>query len=170
MGAGTGRENALALLFSGARISHPPAAPHNRAPPSDQYVEGNILLAHKPPNRSWNPRGAGRRNQAPQPDYQAWERRPQWQTGARIKITRNVLMFKDPEGLRKPLLDIGVGLAANMDNTRVEPVLRAKFGDLVSIKVGAAGGWRIGTAPPSPTRGGGGGGGVSELRLYFLFG
>ncbi len=56
-------------------------------------------------------------------------------TGARIKITRNLLLFKDPEGRRKPWLDMGVGLAVEMDNTRLQPVARIKIKDIISIKV-----------------------------------
>ena len=57
-------------------------------------------------------------------------------TGARIKVTRNVMLFKDPEGRRRPWLDVGAGLAVDVDSMRLQPVARIKIRDMLSIKVG----------------------------------
>ena len=60
---------------------------------------------------------------------------PSSNTGARIKISRNFMWWKDPLGKHKPWLDIGAGLAADMDTQRLQPVARIKIRDLISIKV-----------------------------------
>lgn len=63
-------------------------------------------------------------------------------TGARVKITRNFLFGQDPERRSKPLVDLGVGVAVEMDQASMQPVARLKFKNLVSIKVRAGGqGW-----------------------------
>ena len=54
--------------------------------------------------------------------------------GARLKITRSFLTFKDPDG-GKPLIDVGVGASLEMDSQRVMPVARIKIKDFLSIQV-----------------------------------
>lgn len=60
-------------------------------------------------------------------------------TGARVKITRNFLFGQDPERRSKPLVDLGLGVAVEMDQASMQPVARLKFKNLVSIKVRVAG-------------------------------
>ena len=55
-------------------------------------------------------------------------------TGARIKVTRNVFFFKDPEAKRKPWLDFGMGLSLDMDGQRLLPLCRVRLGSVISIK------------------------------------
>ena len=55
-------------------------------------------------------------------------------TGARIKVTRNVFFFKDPEGKRKPWLDFGAGLSVDMDGQSLQPICRVRLGSVISVK------------------------------------
>ena len=86
-----------------------------------------------PPNGRGH-RGRKGRQEDPDPPLQAQLAAPSV-TGARIKVTRNVFFFQDPERKRKPWIDIGAGLAVDMDCQKLIPVARIKIGDLFSIKV-----------------------------------
>lgn len=138
------------------------------APPSNQYVEGNILFFHREGQRQQDPgegsgragrgRGRGARGvrgsrsgpiidtsnpfappqplqPSPSPIVKYDEDQPVSSTGARIKLTRNVHLFKDKEGKgRRPLLDLGLGVSIEMDGQHIHPIARVKVADMISIK------------------------------------
>ncbi|GAX82008.1 hypothetical protein CEUSTIGMA_g9436.t1 [Chlamydomonas eustigma] len=108
-------------------------------PPSlDQYSEGNLLFVRhkKQPKRR---QGAATEvrldtDQSAEDSRSFFKSSAGVSTGARIKITRNCFFFKDPSGLRRPWIDMGLGLSADMDSQRVLPVARLKIGNLLSVK------------------------------------
>ena len=132
------------------------------APPAQQYVEGNILFFHRQFQQQGRGedgrerRGRGSRGTRshrseplmdtsnpfadPQPSSSSVVRHDDNRsmshssTGARIKLTRNVHLFKDKEGARPPLVDLGLGLSIEMDGQHINPIARIKVARCVSIK------------------------------------
>jgi len=109
------------------------------APQAEQLAEGNILFMRRQTTttttgrgRFGRPPGAGQQQVVDMIQEELPE--PKQPTGARIKISRNMQWWKDPAGKRRPLLDMGIGVAVDMDKQRVEPVARIKIGDLLAIK------------------------------------
>ncbi len=47
-----------------------------------------------------------------------------WRAGARVKITRSFMFWRDERREGRPMMDFGGGINIDMDRGRVEPVRR----------------------------------------------
>ncbi|KAF5829275.1 hypothetical protein DUNSADRAFT_16314 [Dunaliella salina] len=125
-------------------------------PQLDQYTGNNLFLASYKdtgPSADAHARNqgaqAGRSGSRPQPQFHSSGARganepcgervlqpvsTRAPTGARVKVTRSLVYGQDPEGQLPPLLSFGTGLNVDMDKQRIEPVLRFKLRDILSVK------------------------------------
>jgi hypothetical protein len=139
-----GRSSPCALLPCPHKLRAPPHHRTTTPPPHHHTTTG--LLQPSPPHSTTTTTAARRQHRGvhayvhdysdgPPPPPQQEQQQPAATSGMRLKVTRHMCFFQDPEGLAKPWLDLGLGFNLDMDRQELQPVARLKLKDVLSLKV-----------------------------------